>query len=72
MSKNVTVITCGPQSDHDCDDDGPTLMGGEDENGSWVGPDTPENRARPHTWGSASCSKCGRTAMDRHMWTDWV
>lgn len=69
--KDVQVITCGPPKDHKCDSDGPTLCGGENEDGSyWKGSDSlPENRKRAR-WGSVSCSQCGMTAMELSMWID--
>lgn len=42
----VTVFQCGAPKDHKCDDDGPVVCGGENEDGTyWTGPDTPTNRA---------------------------
>ena len=66
----VTVFQCGAPKDHKCDDDGPVVCGGENEDGTyWTGPDTPTNRERAR-WGSVTCSVCGMTAMDRSLWED--
>lgn len=67
----ITVFTCGVPRDHKCDDAGPEVCGGENPDGTfWQGPTTEENR-RKSNWGSVSCSKCGMTAMERGMWSDW-
>lgn len=69
MSEQTTVFMCGPPRDHKCDDKGPELCGGENEDGTyWQGPASDrENRERAN-WGSVSCSICGMTAMERGMW----
>jgi len=71
--ENLTVITCGLPRDHTCDTEGPNLMGGENADGTfWEMEDTPENRKlrKRASWGSVSCSMCGRTAMETSMWRD--
>ncbi len=67
----LTVFQCGPPRDHKCDDAGPILCGGEDADGNfWQKTDSPENR-KGASWGSVSCSICGRTAMEVGMWSEW-
>lgn len=66
MKEEITVFTCGNPKDHVCDMDGPTLYGGED-----VEPTTDISKAgKGYTWGSVTCSKCGRTAMENSFWED--
>lgn len=72
--KSAKVFICGGKpTDHVCDNDGPQVCGGEDENGNhFEVPATPENRQRKGIrWGSVTCSKCGSTNMERSMWEDF-
>lgn len=70
MSETLQVVICGLPRDHKCDYDGPTLCGGTNEDGTyWQGTCDESNRRRA-TWGSASCSICGRTAMENSVWMD--
>jgi len=66
MSKPLTVFTCGAPRDHECDDNGPELYGGD--NVPTV--TDPSKAGMGYTWGSVSCSKCGMTAMDASVWRD--
>jgi hypothetical protein len=52
----VTVFICGDKP-CDCDCDGPVVVFTDEETGKFTG-------------ASASCSKCGRTALDRSIWND--
>lgn len=63
----VTVFVCGKKQDHKCDDNGPTLYGGDG-----VPTVTDQKLAgKGYSWGSVSCSVCGTTAMENDMWRDW-
>lgn len=62
----VTVFACGNPRDHECDDNGPTLYGGD---GVPTVTD-PSKAGKGYTWGSVSCSICGTTAMDAALWRD--
>ena len=64
--EQAQVFTCGLPRDHKCDDNGPFLYGGDN-----VPTVTDVKRAgKGYSWGSASCSKCGRTAMERSPWEE--
>lgn len=68
MTEELKVFMCGPPKDHECNFNGPTVLGGNDSEGNfWIGPDTPENRSRA-SWGSVSCSLCGITAYETSQW----
>ena len=62
---DTTVFVCGPPKDHACDDDGPFIYGLSD--GSTT---DSEERARKEgcSWGSATCSVCGISSMERILW----
>lgn len=62
----TTIFICGKPRHHKCDDDGPVLYGGDN-----VETTTDQSKAgKGYTWGSVSCSICGRTAMDNSYWED--
>lgn len=70
-TRETTVFICGNPRDHVCDDDGPHLCGGEDEDGAfWQGLASIEENRRRATWGSVSCSKCGSTSIENSFWQD--
>jgi hypothetical protein len=52
----ITVFVCGDNT-CDCDHDGPVVEFTDEETGRITG-------------ASSSCSKCGRTSMDRSLWND--
>lgn len=63
----VTVHVCGPNRNHTCDSDGPWLHYLEDgtiKKGNYLSPYDQERC----TGGSASCSVCGMSAMNRSLW----
>lgn len=68
--REVTRFECGMPSDHKCDDDGPIMCGGERDGEFWQAIETPETR-KGASWGSVSCSQCGRTSMQLAAWSDW-
>jgi hypothetical protein len=64
-----TVHVCGAPRDHECDTDGPAVMGGDDV------PTLPESEVvarnlKGYSWGSVTCSKCGLDNMSLSMWRD--
>lgn len=60
------IFQCGPPTDHECDSDGPFVYGGDD-----VPTITDRSKAgKGYSWGSATCSKCGMTAMELSLWRD--
>ena len=62
----ITGFLYGPRRDHECDTKGPFLYGGDE-----VETTTDREKAgKGYTWGSASCSKCGMTAMELSLWRD--
>lgn len=68
MDKGITVFTCGPRKDHECDDKGPFYYGGDNVPMT----DKPEiGCGKGYTWGSSSCSKCGELSMNTAVWQDW-
>lgn len=62
---DIQVFQCGPPKDHKCDDNGGFVYGLRD---GTVTDDEKRARNEGCTWGSATCSVCGMTAMDRSMW----
>jgi hypothetical protein len=65
-SEAITVITCGPPKDHECDSDGPTIYGGDG-----VPTLTDQSKAgKGYSWGSVTCSKCGKSSMENSLWRD--
>lgn len=63
---DIQIITCGKPRDHKCDDNGPTLYGGDN-----VPTTTDVNKAgKGYSWGSVSCSVCGNTALENSYWED--
>jgi hypothetical protein len=69
MSEQLTVFTCGAPRDHECDTDGPEMMGGDDVP-TLPGKEVRERNLRGYTWGSVTCSKCGLDNMSLSMWRD--
>lgn len=69
MGEAIQVFECGPPTDHKCNSDGPVMCGGSEPE-PWQKVDSPENR-KGASWGSVSCSICGRTAMEVGMWNDF-
>lgn len=65
---DVRVFVCGKPHDHECNYNGPEMCGGTDSNGEpWQAPYTKEEKRRI-SWGSVSCSICGRTAQENSYW----
>ena len=63
---DVTVFHCGLPRDHQCDSTGQFIYGGDD-----VPTVTdPKLAGKGYSWGSATCSVCGMTAMDQALWRD--
>ncbi len=63
----TTAFQCGVISDHECDNNGPEIYGGEGVPTTTVRPDS----MKGYTWGSVTCSICGSSSMDRSMWRDF-
>ncbi len=68
MTEKLTAFFCGKPRDHVCDDNGPATYGLIDGRTTTS---YEEAIKEGHTWGSVTCSVCGRTAMDNSMWSDW-
>lgn len=66
--KEITAIFCGNPKDHKCDDNGPEVYGLTD---GGTTTDREEATRKGHTWGSVTCSICGRTAMENSLWEDY-
>lgn len=64
----VTIFVCGQPKDHVCDDVGPIIIGGENEDGTFWQEFEDIKNPLPHTWGSVSCSICGTTAIEKGYW----
>lgn len=64
----VTIFMCGPKKDHECDTDGPELIGGDDWQMELLKAKSEDKRRA--RWGSVSCSKCGMSAMEADLWRD--
>lgn len=64
MTDEMTLFTCGKPRDHECDSDGPTIYGGD--NVPTV--TDPAKAGKGYTWGTVTCSKCGRSSMENGMW----
>lgn len=72
MDNKVTIFICGKPIDHKCDKDGPVLCGGIDSEGNaWQDLESNLEARKKATWGSVSCSVCGRTAQELSYWSDW-
>lgn len=66
MTDPVIQFKCGLPTDHDCDDNGPVIYGGDD-----VETTTDQSKAgKGYTWGSVTCSICGLDSMSRSYWRD--
>ena len=69
--ENLVIFQCGLPRGHTCDDKGPEICGGEDENGNvWVGLAKEMKFRNGCTWGSVSCSICGTAAYQGAYWYD--
>lgn len=60
--EETQIFICGRSIDHFCNGDGPHIYGGIDDDGDvFITKDSTRKRI---TWGSVSCSICGKTAYE--------
>jgi len=64
---NVSVFTCGPPKDHECNSDGKFLYGLSNGTTTY---DLAVAKQFGYTWGSVTCSVCGMSSMEKSMWQD--